>query len=97
MRILELLRQAIRRRRPRCRGLEPLPGNGHDRLVALATDRIDDDELREETLDHVVECEECAGKLRVILLLRGMMIKDPELTTTMHEQLEGARARREIS
>ena len=66
-----------RRRSRTCPGLEAIPWDGVDRLVAIATGELTDANVLRETLDHISSCPDCADRFRVIMILRGAPAQGP--------------------
>lgn len=64
--------------RPTCEGLGI--HEDHDMLVALASGLLDAPFKVKTVLDHCDVCDQCAGKLRVVVALRATM---PDLDATI--------------
>ena len=89
--------EARARRRPEeCRGLAPLEGGiGHDPLVALAAGLLEDPVDAARILMHLEQCEICAAKLRVIMIMRGVPpTGNQEITPERMHELEAELERR---
>jgi hypothetical protein len=84
------------RARDECRGLEPLEGGaGHDPLVALAAGLLEDPVDAARILMHLEQCELCAAKLRVIMIMRGVPATgNQEITPERMHELEADVERR---
>ena len=85
-----------RRARGECRGLAPLEGGiGHDPLVALAAGLLEDPVDAARILMHLEQCELCAAKLRVIMIMRGVPpTGNQEITPERMRELEADVERR---
>lgn len=61
-----------------------------DEIVAIASGEVEVERL-EELLDHVDECEDCADRLAVIVVLRAHREEAVELLRRAREWKEGNR------